>query len=77
MIPIWWTCLLIQHFGVEIHHEITSGLGLSLNLSRSEYLLHLNLKLGKNDTTLLNNLLVAAKILIIKKWKTDNVPPLH
>lgn len=34
------------------HHEITSVIGLSLNFSPLGYLLHLHLKLGKNDILL-------------------------
>lgn len=37
------------------HHEITSVIGLSLNFSPLGYLLHLHLKLGKNDIILLNS----------------------
>lgn len=77
MLHRWWTCSLIQQFWLTIHHEITSVIGLPLNFSPLEYFLHLCLNLDKSDTIFLNNVLVAAKVLITKKWKTVNVPTLH
>lgn len=40
-------------------------------------LLHLFTNLGKNETILLNNLLVADKSLITKYWKSQLIPTIH
>lgn len=49
-------------------------LNLSLNLSPDQCLLHLNFRLTKHDTFLVNNLLITAKRLIAKKWKPEEEP---
>lgn len=73
MIHIGWMCSKIMQFWSSIHHEINSLFNLSLKLSPA-CLLHLKFKLGKQDTVLLNNLLVAVKILIAKNSKSPTVP---
>lgn len=37
----------------------------------------LHLELEKTDHTLLSNLLIAAKLLIAQKWKTEDIPTIH
>lgn len=70
MIHIWWACPRIKEFGAKIYSECVLLLNLLLNFLPRNCLLYLDFNLSKHDTVLINNLLVAAKILIAKTWKT-------
>lgn len=78
MIHIWWTCSKLKSLGVNLHHEIVSMLNIPLELSPENCLLHLFTKLKKNHLRcLVNNLLVAAKMLIAKNWKSQTIPTIQ
>lgn len=68
MVHIGWLCPNIFKFWSEVYQEITPRFNLSL--TPESCLLHLNLKIGKFDKILLNNLIVAAILLIAKNWKS-------
>lgn len=56
---IWWNCPTIKTYCKEVHQQITSKLGLNLDLQPESCLLHLPSEMGRSKRTLLNNLLVA------------------
>lgn len=59
------------------HHEITLKFSIFLNFPPESCLLHLFIDLDRIEMSLLNNLLLAAKMLIAKNWKTQIVPTIH
>lgn len=61
-------------FWVAVHHEIVTKLGILLEFKPESCLLHLFDGLGRPEIILLNNLLVAARLLIAKIWKTQITP---
>lgn len=74
---ILWTCPNLKKFWKEVHHAISIDISISLTFTPENLLLHLFHGLGKNKTTLLNNLLVSAKMLIAKYWKSQSTPTVH
>lgn len=75
MIHIWWFCPALHEFWEKVHFKITTDMGIVLKLITEVCLLHQCL--GKYDNVLLSNLLIAAKLLIAKKWKSEDVPTIY
>lgn len=74
MIYVWWSCLKIRLFWKQIVNEICTGLGIFIISSPSVCLLHLHLNLNRLDTVLVNNLVLAARMLIVKQWLQEKKP---
>lgn len=71
MIYVWWSCSTLKPFWISIHTEIMQILDIQTTFTPEWLLLHLNQLKSKALTVLLNNLLVAAKILVAKNWKSQ------
>lgn len=71
---IWWTCSSVKRFWTDVYYEIISNMGIVFPFNPESCLLHLFTDLGIAETRLLNNLLVQAKILIAKYWKSQTIP---
>lgn len=69
---VWWTCPRLFEFWKKRDTEITLKMGIMLNLTPESCLLHLYL--GEKNCVLLNNLLLSAKLIIARRWKTTVVP---
>lgn len=74
---IWWTCPKVKKFWEDVYYSILTCINIPLMFTPENCLLHLFTNLGKNETILLNNLLLAAKLLIAKHWKSWSIPTLH
>lgn len=62
MMHIWSTCPKLQALVVTIYYEINSVLKIPLDFSPDSCLSHVHLKLNKQDTVLLNSLLVRSRL---------------
>lgn len=77
MLHMWWSCFLLRAYWKAIHIEIMLILGISIPFTPECFPLHIIALENKVLLTLLNNLLVAAMILVAKNWKSQNVAKLH
>lgn len=77
MVHIWWTCSQLKGFWMNFHREISWKIGILFHYLPECCLLHLFTSMNKFDTVLLNNLLLAARMLIAKYWKSSRVPTIQ
>lgn len=71
---MWWSCPKLKEFWRKICAEVVFMFNLPLKLTPGQCLLRLNMRLTKSDAILANNLLIAAKPLIAKLWKSEEEP---
>lgn len=67
----------IRPFWRQIIGEIHTGFGIVIVPSLSVCLLRLHLKFSESELILVNNLLVAARMLIAKYWLQEEVPTIY
>lgn len=75
MTHIWWSGPKTEVCWKAIHCEIVTKAGIPLEFKPETCLLHMYRGLGRFEITLGNNLLVAARMLIAKNWKTQTQFP--
>uniref|UniRef100_A0A803TLV0 Reverse transcriptase domain-containing protein n=1 Tax=Anolis carolinensis TaxID=28377 RepID=A0A803TLV0_ANOCA len=77
---VWWTCEKLQNFWKMIHVESQKILNVKFPMKPEYYLLGLSdtsLKLDTNDDKLFTYICTAARIIIAKRWKTEEIPQLE
>lgn len=72
LVHIWSCCPVLYDFGEKIYSEITTCMGIALELTPEACLLHLYL--DRKDNVLLSNMLITVILLVAQKWKSLDAP---
>lgn len=72
---MWWSCNLVRGFWSNLHKEVQKILHYDLPKNPENYLLGLNLnEIDVKDRVCLWYIVVAARQLYARNWKSDNTP---
>lgn len=73
MLHLWWSCSLLHCIWTAVYAEIFLILGVFVPFTPECLLLHIVPLKNKVLLTLLNNMLVAAKILVARNWQSQTI----
>uniref|UniRef100_A0A670JC67 Reverse transcriptase domain-containing protein n=2 Tax=Podarcis muralis TaxID=64176 RepID=A0A670JC67_PODMU len=75
---LWWTCPKVKAFWEMIHNELKKVFRYTFSKKPEAFLLGMvDQKMSKKDRTLFMYATTAARILIAKNWKTQDLPTLE
>uniref|UniRef100_A0A803SLF5 Reverse transcriptase domain-containing protein n=1 Tax=Anolis carolinensis TaxID=28377 RepID=A0A803SLF5_ANOCA len=72
---MWWSCTKTKRYWIGIHKECEKIMKMKLKMSPELYLLGLtNRMLNKNEEKILNYLVIGARIVFAKIWRSSQIP---